>query len=57
MEAEVRDILKITLKRDIHVPIGDALANLGQRLGLTRQDLKVIEGVHETVPAEPVTFE
>ncbi|MDR1203866.1 MAG: hypothetical protein LBL26_00070 [Peptococcaceae bacterium] len=57
MEAEVREILKSTLKPKTRVKMGDALANLGRRLGLTNEDLAVIEQTHDTAPAEHMTFE
>ena len=57
MEAEVRDILKITLKQDVSVQMGEALASLGQRIGLTDDDFRAIEAVRENAPAEPVAFD
>ncbi|MDR1917300.1 MAG: hypothetical protein LBQ58_12095 [Synergistaceae bacterium] len=57
MEAEVRDILKIILKQDTRVQMGDALANLGRRLGLTDKDFIAIEEAREKNPAEPMVFE
>jgi plasmid stability protein len=57
MEAEVRDILKITLKQDTRVQMGDALANLGRRIGLTDEDFIAIEEAREKNPAEPMVFE
>lgn len=56
MEAEVRDILKTTLKQDVSVRMGDALASLGRRIGLTDDDFKAIGAVRESAPAEPVAL-
>jgi plasmid stability protein len=57
MEAEVREILKNTLKPERRVQIGDALAELGRRLELTDDDFAVFEKAHNNTPAEPMGFE
>ena len=57
MEAEVRDILKITLKQDASVQMGDALASLGRRVGLTDDDFSAVRAARKNAPAEPVAFE
>jgi len=38
-------------------PLGDALAALGRRLGLTDADWKVITQTHDNAPADPVPLE
>jgi plasmid stability protein len=57
MEAEVRDILKNTLKPEARVQMGDALANLSRRLGLTDGDIATIAQARDKSAAEPMTFE
>ncbi|APG87686.1 VapB protein (antitoxin to VapC) (plasmid) [Sinorhizobium americanum] len=56
-EAEVRDILESVVKPAQRVRMGDALAELGRRLGLTNDDFVVFEQVRDKTPAEPVRFE
>ena len=56
-EAEVRDILEHIVKPEKRVRLGDALADLGRRIGLTSEDFKVIEEVRDKTPAEPLRFE
>ncbi|TCN33746.1 FitA-like ribbon-helix-helix domain-containing protein [Sinorhizobium americanum] len=56
-EAEVRDILESVVKPAQRVRMGDALAELGRRLGLTNDDFVVFEQVRDQTPAEPVRFE
>jgi plasmid stability protein len=57
MEAEVREILKNTLKSERRIKMGDALAELGSRLGLTNDDFAAIERTRSEIPAEPMSFE
>jgi plasmid stability protein len=57
MEAEVRDILKNTLKLNQRVQMGNALAALANRLGLTNEDFTAIEKARTSIPAEPMNFE
>jgi plasmid stability protein len=54
MEAEVREILKSTLESERRVLMGDALAELAQRLRLTNNDFAVFEQAREGIPAEPI---
>jgi len=54
-EAEIRAILEQAVKPEQRVRMGDALAGIGRRLGLTDQDLEVFE--RDRTPAEPMTFE
>ncbi|MDR1581368.1 MAG: Arc family DNA-binding protein [Synergistaceae bacterium] len=57
MEAEIREILKNTLKPERRIKMGDALAELGSRLGLTNDDFAIIERTYSEIPAEPMSFE
>ena len=56
-EAEVREILESAVKSEKRVRMGDALAELGRRVGLTDDDFIVLEQVRDKVPAEPMRFE
>ena len=56
-EAEVRDILAIAVKPENRVRLGEALAALGRRIGLTNEDFEVFDPVRNNTPAEPLRFE
>jgi plasmid stability protein len=56
-EAEVREILASAVKPESRVRVGDALAELGRRIGLTNKDFEVFEQVRDKSPAEPLGFE
>jgi len=56
-EAEVRDILARAVNPPGRVRMGDALAQLGRRLGLTNADVEVLEQSRDKVPAEPPRFD
>lgn len=56
-EAEVREILTRAVKPEARVRVGDALAALGRRIGLTNEDFEVFDRVKDKTPAEPVMFE
>jgi antitoxin FitA len=56
-EAEVREILESAVKSEKRVRMGDALAELGRRVGLTNDDFAVLDQVRKKVPAEPMRFE
>lgn len=56
-EAEVREILANVVKPEMRVRMGDALAELGQKIGLTNKDLEVINQNNENTPAKPLRFE
>ena len=53
-EAEVRDILENAVKPEKRIRLGDALAEIGRRIGLTDQELAFFE--RDKTPAEPVRF-
>lgn len=56
-EAEVREILATAVKPEKRVRLGDALAALGRKIGLTNEDFAVFEKVRDKTPAEPLRFE
>nr|WP_255710730.1 plasmid stabilization protein [Mycetohabitans sp. B4] len=56
-EAEVREILENAVKSEKRVRMGDALAELGRRVGLTNDDFALLDQVRDKMPAEPVGFE
>lgn len=56
-EAEVREILANAVKPDQRLRLGDALAELGKKVGLTNEDFVVLDQVRDTTPAEPMRFE
>lgn len=56
-EAEVREILERAVKPEQRIRIGDALAELSGRLGLTNDDFEVFDQMRDKAPAEPMRFE
>jgi len=56
-EAEVRDILAAVVKPAERMRLGDALAALGRKVGLTDEDVGAIEAARDKRPAEPTRFE
>ncbi len=54
-EAEIRDILEKSVRPEQRIRMGDALAELGRRVGLKDQDLLVFQ--RDKKPAEPMSFE
>ena len=56
-EAEVREILATAVKPEKRVRLGDALAALGRKVGLTNEDFAVFEKVRDRTPAKPPSFE
>lgn len=55
-EAEIREILEAAVRPPQRIRLGTALAELGRQVGLTVEDLAVLEA-RDKRPAEPVTFE
>ena len=43
--------------RALRVRVGDALAGIGRRIGLTDKDLAVFDSVRDKTPAKPLTFD
>ena len=56
-EAEVRAILEEVTRPETRLKLGDALAELGRKKGLTNEDFEVFERVRDKTPAEPMRFE
>ena len=56
-EAEVRAILESSLKPGGRVRMGDALAELGRKIGLTNEDLEVFDQIRDKTAARPMKFE
>ena len=56
-EAEVREILASAVKPETRVRVGDALAALGLKIGLTSEDFEVFDRVRDKTPAKPLRFE
>ena len=56
-EAEVREILALAVRPESRVRLGEALAALGGKIGLTNEDVVVFEQVRDKMPAEPLGFE
>ena len=56
-EAEVREILAAAVKPDKRVRVGDALAAIGRKIGLTNEDVAVFERVRDKTPAKPLSFD
>lgn len=56
-EAEVREILAEVVKPSSRVRVGEALAAIGRKIGLTNEDVAVLESVRDKSPAKPLSFE
>lgn len=56
-EAEVREILASVVKPEVRVRMGDALAELGHKIGLTNEDFKIFTQNSDKTPAKPLKFE
>jgi antitoxin FitA len=56
-EAEVREILALAVQPETRVQLGDALAALSRKIGLTNEDFEVFQQVRDQTPAEPLRFE
>lgn len=56
-EAEVREILALAVKPEARIRVGDALAALGRKIGLTNDDFEVFNQVRNKTPAKPMRFE
>jgi plasmid stability protein len=56
-EAEVREILAGAVKPETRVRMGEALAALGGKIGLTNDDFEIFEQVRDKASAEPLRFE
>lgn len=56
-EAEVREILTAAVKPEKRARVGDALAAIGRKVGLTDDDFAVFETVRDRTPAKPPSFD
>ncbi len=56
-EAEVRAILEEVIRPEKRLHMGDALAALGRKVGLTNEDFSIFDQVRDKTPAEPMRFE
>jgi plasmid stability protein len=56
-EAGIRDILERGAEPAKRVRLGDALAALGRKVGLTDEDIVAIDQTRDKSPAEPMKFE
>ena len=56
-EAEVREILAIAVKPETRIRLGEALAALSRKIGLSNEDFDVFDRVNDRAPAEPLRFE
>ncbi|MCK9509884.1 MAG: plasmid stabilization protein [Pigmentiphaga sp.] len=56
-EAEVREILAAAVKPEKRVRVGDALAAIGRKVGLTDEEFAFFESVLDKAPAGPVSFD
>jgi len=56
-EAEIRAILENVVRPQQRIRLGTALAELGRRVGLTNEEVAVLEQVRDKTPAEPMRFE
>jgi plasmid stability protein len=56
-EAEIRDILERAVKPAKRLRLGDALAALGRKVGITDEDIAIIDQTRGKSPAKPMTFE
>jgi len=56
-EAEVRAILEEVALPEKRLHMGDVLAALGREVGLTNEDVAVLEQARDRIPAEPMRFE
>lgn len=56
-EAEVREILAAVVKPEKRIHVGDALSDIGRKIGLTNEDLAVFDSVRDKTPAQPLRFD
>lgn len=56
-EAEVRDILAVAVKPEYRVRLGDALATLGRKIGLTNEDVDALQQEMYLPSVEPLSPE
>ena len=57
VEAEVCAILEEAIWSEPRIRMGDALASLGRKIGLSNDDIAVFDQVRDKALAEPVRYE
>lgn len=55
-EAEVREILAEAVMSENRVRMGEALAAIGRKIGLTNEDFAVLESIRDNTAAKPLDF-
>lgn len=56
-EAQAREILAAAVKPEKRLRMGEALAAIGRKIGLTNEDFAVFENVRDRTPAKPLSFD
>ncbi len=56
-EAEVRELLANAVKPAERIRMGDALADLGRKVGLNSKDFETFNQRRDTAPAEPLSLD
>jgi plasmid stability protein len=56
-EAEMRAILEAAVRPEGRLLLGTTLQEIGRKYDITGADIKAIEQVRDTRPAEPMTFD
>lgn len=56
-EAEVRELIAAAVKPAARVKMGQALWELGREIGLTDEEVEIMEAARDRTPAEPVRFD
>lgn len=56
-EAEMRDILETAVRPEARLRLGSALAERSRHLGLTNEDVAVLDQARNKRPARPMGFE
>ena len=57
VEAEVHEILAAAVKTEQRVRMGDALAAIGRKIGLTGECAAVLDSMSDNTPVKPLTFD
>lgn len=56
-EAEVREILAAVVKPEERVRVGEALAAIGRKIGMSNEDVAALDSVRDKTPAKPLSFD
>jgi plasmid stability protein len=56
-EAKISGLLERAVKPEKRIRLGDALAALGRKVGLTKEDIALIDQTRDKSPATPISFE